>query len=479
MKGLGRRLDDNPRPDRTQGSETLPFRHFDRTYQLPIRFYVFPSGDVGARRRFVAKDHALMLNSNGQVHAHWTPSEFRVRTRLPKLADRILVVVDTDDLPLPLRTTLFTADRTELIRNDDSVRLEEEVIAFLNDWEALRTINNGLVRDAILRSNAGRSTTVVATRIAQALQVRGFSESKVSSTRKSSAQGSRQHPRPIDAFDDPTELVGPDHVEAPRGRTKGIHLRINGRDDFIPRRASPVIRCSHLDIDVETDVTVGSLRGGHLRIAIAVPPDADPCESELEVIIDGWVKTTGGLGPRMSWTTRFEVTEQAEPNARPAVAEDPMSRRNGNDADNGSRVALLWSSHEVEEEWTSSTVGDIEMVPAHVLAEADSAYEPIAGSDIEISVLKLNEGFSPLKAYASIRAKAVGDEGVARAKDRYALGVGVEMFLLEREIKAARDAGEDVPEKWLRAATAAAARGVLSVLPDFDHLVVEAGLDNL
>ena len=90
LRGLGRRLSDNPRPDRTEGTEHLPFGYEGRTYQLPVRFYLFATGsDAGTRRRFVARNHAVLLNSNGQVHAHWTPAEFRHRTRLNKLADRI------------------------------------------------------------------------------------------------------------------------------------------------------------------------------------------------------------------------------------------------------------------------------------------------------------------------------------------------------------------------------------------------------
>lgn len=190
LRGLGRRLEENPRADRRKGSEELPFMHDRVTYRLPIRYFMFPAGDVGARRRFVARDHALIWNSNGQVHAHWTPAEFRHKTRLPKLADRILVVVGTDALPLPLRTSLFTADRTELLRNADAVRLEEELVAFLDDWDELWRANNDLIRDAIRRSNSDRSTVGVARRISRALRVRG------SGGRSTNADSSRRRPEP-------------------------------------------------------------------------------------------------------------------------------------------------------------------------------------------------------------------------------------------------------------------------------------------
>jgi len=78
-------------------------------------------GDAGGRRSFVAHNHAVLFLSNGQTHHHWTPQQFKLKT---KLNDRILVVVDTDDLPIRVRTGLFTADRSELVRGDAALRLE-------------------------------------------------------------------------------------------------------------------------------------------------------------------------------------------------------------------------------------------------------------------------------------------------------------------------------------------------------------------
>ncbi len=150
LRGLGRRMADNPREDRREGREELPFRYGTNTYRLPVRYYLFPAGDVGSRRRFVAKDHALIMNSNGQVHAHWTPAEFRHRSKLNKLADRILVVVDTDPLPLAMRSSIFTADRTELLRSTDAVRLEEE-------WSRFSTIGTTSAKRTT-RSSAKRSS---------------------------------------------------------------------------------------------------------------------------------------------------------------------------------------------------------------------------------------------------------------------------------------------------------------------------------
>ena len=214
LRGLGRRLADNPRPDRIEGSEQLPFAYDGRTFQLPVRFYLFaPRGDAGTRRRFVARSHAVLLNSNGQVHAHWTPAEFRHRTRLNKLTDRILVVLDTDPLPLELRTSLFTADRTELLRDPHAVRLEQDLIAFLDDWDELDEANNEMIRDSIRRSNRDRSTAELSERIARAAEARSWGSKRDPDRRRP-----KRPARPEELLDDPTTFKGQKSVRLVRGR---------------------------------------------------------------------------------------------------------------------------------------------------------------------------------------------------------------------------------------------------------------------
>jgi hypothetical protein len=180
LRGLKRRLDDNPRADRREGEEHLPYNMEGTTYHLPVRFAVFAApGDAGERRNFVARDHAVVFTSNGQVHHHWTPQDFRYKTRLNKLYDRVFVVVETDELPIELRTALFTYDRAGLLKSEDAIRLEAQVAAFLDDWAELAEINGDLIREAVNRSAGTESALSVARQISAALKVRGFSLSGV------------------------------------------------------------------------------------------------------------------------------------------------------------------------------------------------------------------------------------------------------------------------------------------------------------
>ena len=94
LDGLARRFEDNPSDAGTEGEDTLPFNHDGTTYHLPIQFRLFAKpGEQGQRRNFVAHGHALLITSNGQVHSHWTPQDFKLNTKLNKLYGRSLAGV--------------------------------------------------------------------------------------------------------------------------------------------------------------------------------------------------------------------------------------------------------------------------------------------------------------------------------------------------------------------------------------------------
>ena len=469
LRGLGRRFADNPRPDRIEGSEHLPFGYEGRTYQLPVRFYLFATGtDAGTRRRFVARNHAVLLNSNGQVHAHWTPAEFRHRTRLNKLADRILVVLDTDPLPLELRTSLFTADRTDLLRNPAAVRLEEELVAFLNDWDELEEANNEMIRDSIRRSNRGRSTADLSERIAKAAATRGWR-----ATRRQENRRRRRPPRPAELLDDPTSLAGRTSARLERGRTHGIHYSLNARDGFVPNRAECLISTSHLDVDPDEDLTVGDLRNGLLRVSVAIPADAELTTAVLTLRVGPWLSVQGGLREALETETSIEIVDEDE---RPKPPPQPEDRRQ---AGGTMPLATIWTTHEDESEWAANTAGEVELVPASTFAELDDGYTRFARAAGDGLLIKLNEEFTPLKAYTSMRAQKIGDEGIRRIKDRYALGLGVYMVVSDEQRRRSGDSRQPLNEDLVAASRRAAAHAVLAMLPEFDALVAEAGLDGV
>lgn len=463
LRGLLQRLEDNPREDRRQAADVLPYNVDGNTYHLPIRFYVFAKrGEPGERRKFVAHDHAVLFTSNGQTHYHWTPQEFRLRTNLTKIYDRILVVVNTDELPIDIRTSLFTPDRTELNRDDAAIRLEEQVAGFLREWPELVQINADLIREAITTHDGTRSTLEIARQISRALRVRGFGMNR----NGRHPVRPKLPPAPIELYDDPTTMEGPERVIAPVGETKFVTYVINAVDYFIPRRAKIEVRCDHPDI-TDREITVGPLRSGRVRVSVAVPTDAQLGVFRLSASLSDWIKSSGGLGAPMHWDMEFDVAEELE---RPVRA-----RKNGAGVGEGPLVAVIWTHP--DQLGDPSGPGEVQQIPAKMLAADKPEYAELAAlGERQVPTVVLNEEFTHLKKYLSGRVHDLTEAGIQNAKDRYAVGVGLGLLLLDQTLSRKHQLGEKVDDEFVYTAQRAVARSVLSIMPEFDQLAKEAGL---
>lgn len=473
LDGLARRLEDNRGEAGTEGEDTLPFNHNGTTFHLPIRFRLFAKpGERGQRRNFVAHGHALLITSNGQVHSHWTPQDFKQRTKLNKLYDRVLVDVESDALPIEIRTELFTADRAQLVRSVVAMRLEKEIAAFLNEWPALRDANNALVREAVTGDNNDRPTLAIAEQIARAFKAKGFSLSGDGTSGGGRGPKPPDPTPPEDLYDDPTHLEGPESIKAVVGEVKGVYFKLNAKNSFISRRANLQVTCDHPDIG-PSEITVGELRSGRLRVAIAVPQSADLGNFKLDVELSGWSKKSGGLGPRLDWTTKIEIVEEGSSN--PSGRNDRGGKDKGKSgSDEGGLVALIWKSETDDGvDWNAATVGQIEMVAGTDLAELRPEYKDLAQIETEIPTIVLNRTYSPLKSYIQARAVELTEEGKERARERYAVGVGVALLFLDQDADKASKSDKPLDEAALRAGQRAAARAVLSVLPAYDQLARE------
>ncbi len=474
LRGLAYRLDNNPGDPGTEGSDTLPFNHKGTTYQLPIRFRLFAKrGDKGERRNFVAHGHTLLITSNGQVHSHWSPQDFKLHTKLNKLYDRVLVVVESDALPIEIRTELFTADRAQLVRSAVAMRLEKEIAAFLDEWPALRDANNALIREAITGDNNDRPTIAIAEQIARAFKAKGFS---LGGAGKGAGGGRGTKPPdptpPEDLYDDPTHFEGPESLEAQVGKVKGVYFKLNAKDGFISKRAPLQVTCDHPDIGA-SEITVGELRSGRVRVSVAVPENADLGTHKLTIFIPTWSKTSGGLGPSFEWTTKVEFVEESKP--KPSGPK-PGSGNGKSGPGEGGLVALIWKSETDDgvDGWSAATVGEIEMVPGKDLADKRPEYAELAKVDAEIPTIVLNRTYSPLKSYVAARASELStDEGKEQARERYAVGAGLALLILDQDARKAEKAGNPFDEAALKSAMDAAARGVLSVLTGHDKLLKE------
>jgi hypothetical protein len=471
LRGLKRRLEENPDPDRPSGTEEMLYRHEGITYKLPVSYWAFAEAgaDKGARRRFIGRDHAVAFTSNGQVHHHWTGPEVRQRTKLNKLHDRLFAVVETDALPIELRTTLFTPDRSQLLANEAALQLEDQVADFLNNWNRLADLNNDLVREAIQRSSSSRSTLEIAKKIAQHLKVKGFSLTGNNPGGSGGGSGSGGRRRgPIELYPDPTTLEGPERLIIEDGKVRFVNYILNAEDDFIPTRGELKLTCDHPEI-TDADMVVGELRAGHLRAQISVPEGAVEGEYTLTAILEDWQSSAGGIGATMTWKTVVQIVDE------PPTRDNPGTGIGTSGPGEGNLIAVMWSDPAAQGgDWNNATPGSVEEVDAATLAEADPEYAYLAKSGQPVTTVILNREFRQFKDYIGVRARELGN--VDALRDRYALSTGLGLIYLDQQTKVRIAKAETVNEAAQVDAKQAIARSVLSMMPQFDVLTREAGI---
>lgn len=478
LHGLSVRLQ-NAERHFERGEEVLPFTHSGRTYSIPIRYTLFEKPrEPGGRDRFVARDHAVVFTSNGQVHHHWTPDDVRNKTRLNKVYNRVLVVVETDELPIHLRTSLFTADRNELVRGDAALRLEEHVRGVIE--ELLRDANDALVREG-LRASSDEPTADIARRISRALTIKGFAltggaSGGAGATGAGRAGGGGGRVKQVPLLPDPTMLAGPDEIRAEIGRTRSVTFTVNAVDSFFDGRGQLSVTCDHPEIKTGREITVGKGLAGRVRVHIAVPDFVDPGTYNLRAVLDGWMRSAGGLGPTLEHTCKIEFVDEIPGSG--VGGGKPVTGGIGNNGGptEGANVALRWSDHEAEEGWNKITVGSIEQIAASMLAESRQEYAELASlGDVRIPTVVLNQEYPHFKRYLESRNQNLAT--LERPRETYAVGVGVSLLILEEKIESLRRSGAKLPsEEVIAEAQHAAARGILAVMPKFDELAREAGL---
>jgi hypothetical protein len=94
-----------------------------------------------------------------------------------------------------------------------------------------------------------------------------------------------------------------------------------------------------------------------------------------------------------------------------------------------------------------------------------------------VLTILLNEDYSPLKKYLQRRQASLSKIGSGHAYNRYAIDVGVALLVLHHEAEQRGKRGVAVDEDLLDVARTAAAQGALSILPHFDALAQEAGIE--
>ena len=478
-QGRGPQFDASPREDRQRFRDVMPFRMNGATRHLPVDVYYFeggPSGDVGSMRNFIAQGHAVLLLANGQAHKHWDQQELRYRAdKLTKLYDRILVVVDLDQIPVDQRTSqLFTPDRVDLVPSPDAIRLLDHIAAMLNSWAELRELNNELVRKALQNRAGDRSTLQIAEKIRAQLAFRGGVSLSGGQKEGDDAPPKRKW-GDGDLWPDPTTLEGPVKIRAIPGKTRFVHYQLNACDEFFASgRGKLEFTCDHPRIGEADLVAGGELRGGMVRASLLVPEDVEiGSTATITAAIRGWSKAAGGVGEDLEWKTELEVVETTKPDT-----ESKPKKSKKKTASKGAQVAVLWRNSNYSDSWHGGVPGEIELIEANVLAGMREEYNELASlGSTQVPTVVLNEDFTYLKRYEAERVKKHKTSTLDQARDRYAVAVGVGLLVLEeRDLKLEKEGkkrpGDSLGERQ------AVARAALALMPDFDKLVMEAGLES-
>ena len=207
-----------------------------------------------------------------------------------------------------------------------------------------------------------------------------------------------------------------------------------------------------------------------IRVIVTVPAEAELGAFSLIAGVYEWERAAGGLGDDLECETRFDVVAEAAGKLAP-VREN---RRKKSKSSDGPQVALLWRGSE-EEGFTPIVPGKVEEIPARLLADETEYRELAALGETAVLTIYLNQDYAPLKRYIVVRQREL--VAGTPAQDRYAVDLGVAMLMPHQEREARVKKGEAVDESLLEAARHAAAQGALSILPQFDELVRQAGIE--
>ncbi|TBN57436.1 hypothetical protein EYE40_08550 [Glaciihabitans arcticus] len=480
IRGLESRLD-NTDYDFTRESATMPFIWEGKTFLLDIGYTLFNEpNEKGKRASFVAYNHAVLFTSNGQVQNHWTPAEFRQRTKLKKLDQRVLVEVNLDALPIAARTSLFTADRAETVKSEFALRLESQVLSFVDEWDSLRD-ENRLAVEKQIRSATKSNTRGVSDKIRRAFAVRGFGASAAAGvaaggaggggTNSGGSSGGKRKVLKLNV--DPTLIAGPSTLNLVIGETRFVSFTVDALDEFFNsgRGEIEVSADDNIPFELNESIAIGLAHNGYFRVGIGVPDGFEPAEFAITFSIKNWTKASGGLGANLEHTCVIQLVTEL-PGKGAGAGAKPTGNPGKDGVGQGSNVVLLWDTIENRNEWTAQTVGQLELVEAQSVANTNPDFADLLKlGSTEVQCLILNSTYGPLVSYLNARAQSVGGVTIDEMKARYAIGVGVEMLVLDEEAeKLAKNESVLLNDDQKAGAYRAAARGTLAILPDFDDL---------
>ncbi|HWY18595.1 MAG TPA: hypothetical protein VNY27_07780 [Solirubrobacteraceae bacterium] len=441
--------------------------------KIKVRWWLFEHEDRIRRR--IARGNVVLFTASGHVHHAWNRQRFTglVEGRR-RVAQRIIVEVDTDAIPQKTRVQIFSSFRDRMLKMRHGAALEQDVAEWLSNEPELGEAESQFTRQA-LRSTGGGVTAAFRQRLNRAIRTR---VPGLSGRRRGPAP---RPPRPIDELHpEPTIFTGPETVEVVLGQRKSLHMQCNAVDGFVPDTGAIEIAAD--ETAPEFAYGVGDLRRGRIQLSLLAPGEALPGDYQVTVSLS-WMRSAGGFAT-LSWPIEVKVVTS------PTLPGPPKPRNggHGNSPTKHGEIAFLWQRPSADNGWTDKIVGELQDLKGDELAEGNpDAYGDLAGVEETIPTIVLNEGFTELHSYLSVTAHKVLDPGLQARKDRYGLAVGVtvaNLWTQEDKLQRAYTAWEQaqngreeppkpMTEEQRQRALVEHARGVIALLPDFDELLAD------
>ena len=150
--------------------------------------------------------------------------------------------------------------------------------------------------------------------------------------------GARQRKK-VEVYPDPTALEGPDTLIVEDGKKRTFEYMLNAEDAFLSSgRGVLEFETDHPVIDVQTGIVVRNLRDGYVKVQLVVPEGAAEGTFKLTATLAGWQKSSGGLGPVLTYETALEVVDEIQNSG------GNKTKSTGDKAADGAQVAVLWSN---------------------------------------------------------------------------------------------------------------------------------------
>jgi len=474
LSGLGQRLE-----PLKAGDGTILGRSRWQTIAVPgvgdvrMRWWLFE--DLDKRRTRTAKGFVAIFTTNGQIHHAWDSQRLQQMVdNRRRVGQRLFVQIDCDNIELKTRYKVFDSFRAQIRRGPEGRGLEEAVADALAHDADLDDFESAFVRQS-LASSAQNITANFRKRLNRALRTRVPGLAPI--------PGKGRGPKPpkpkddADLHDEPTSMTGPEEVTLLIGGRATAYMEINAIDGFVPDRGEITLEGR---IAMEPSLSVGDLRKGRLRLTLTASAEMPEGAIEVDVALS-WMRKNGGLG-RTTWPMRINVVSKIEARVKP----EPKGGATGPTKDGGD-VAFIWVAGR-DQGWGDTVVGELQDLKGDDLAhQPGDAYTDLKGVEDLIPTIVLNRDFGDWAGYKRTIAKGASDATLDTRNERYGVAVGIivaNMTLEERKLTKKHDAweakqnGTEEPSKamtteQMQRALAEAARGVVSLMPDFDALTAE------